>query len=84
MCVVCLVCFFEHLSVYCSVCLWVFSIIKVQSYPDFISDEANDELEIMELLSEKDDEIEKDEEEDMDASLEIDDTPAKGSHQVSA
>jgi len=38
----------------------------------------------MELLSEKDDEIEKDEEEDMDASLEIDDTPAKGSHQVSA
>ena len=37
----------------------------------------------MELLSEKDDEIEKDEGEDMDASLEIDDTPAKGPHQVS-
>jgi len=34
----------------------------------------------MELLSKKDDTIEDDEEENMDASLEIDDTPA---HQVS-
>ena len=41
----------------------------------------------MELLSKKDEVIEDDDDddddEDMDASLDIDDTPAKGPHQVS-
>ncbi|XP_065897464.1 integrator complex subunit 3-like [Dysidea avara] len=50
-----------------------------------IEDEANDELEIVELLSKKDEVIEDDDDddddEDMDASLDIDDTPAKGPHQ---